>query len=45
MRHFQMHVYRKTDFQLRVYRHFFGQGIGDSRYSHEAPDGTKIDLR
>ena len=25
MRHFQMHVYRKTDFQLRVYRHFFGQ--------------------
>jgi hypothetical protein len=40
MQHFQMHVYRKTDFHLLVYRHFFGQGISDCRHSdegHQAP--------
>jgi hypothetical protein len=36
MRHFQMHVYRKTDFKLRVYRCFRRASTTRGRHSHEA---------
>jgi hypothetical protein len=36
MRHFQMHVLHKTDFQLRVYRCFRRASTTRGRHSHEA---------
>jgi hypothetical protein len=36
MRHFQMHVLHKTDFQLLVYRHFRRASTTRGRHSHEA---------
>ncbi len=36
MRHFQMHVYRKTDFKLLVYQCFRWASTTRGRHSHEA---------
>ena len=42
MRHFQMHVYRKTHFHLLVYRRFRMASTTCGRHSHQAPDTPQM---